>query len=104
MKSFTYKSFFNFFNRSRYLRNHDRMSNPYPALQYPEIYLLHGGYKEFFETNSDMCVPNAYRQMLDSNFSNEYKLFRAKSKSWAGGDSRAPGTNRLVKSRSRLVL
>jgi M-phase inducer phosphatase len=79
------------------------MSSPYPALHYPEIYLLHNGYKEFFENNSDLCEPHAYRQMLDSNFSNEYKHFRAKSKSW-GGDARAPGTVRLTKSRSRLVL
>lgn len=86
---------------SRFLRNHDRMSSPYPALQYPEIYLLHGGYKEFFQNNSDLCEPQSYRPMLDTSYSNEYKHFRAKSKSWTG-DGRS--SNRLSKSRSRLVL
>jgi M-phase inducer phosphatase len=86
---------------SRFLRNHDRMSSSYPALQYPEVYLLHGGYKEFFQNNSDLCDPQSYRPMLDTNYSNEYKHFRAKSKSWTG-DGRS--SNRLSKSRSRLVL
>ncbi|XP_070499387.1 M-phase inducer phosphatase-like [Chironomus tepperi] len=86
---------------SRFLRNHDRMSSPYPTLQYPEIYLLHGGYKEFFQSNSDLCEPHLYRPMLDTSYSNEYKHFRAKSKSWTG-DGRS--SNRLSKSRSRLVL
>ena len=86
---------------SRFLRNHDRMSSPYPTLQYPEIYLLHGGYKEFFQNNSDLCDPHSYRPMLDTSFSNEYKHFRAKSKSWTGGGR---SSNRLFKSRSRLIL
>lgn len=91
--------------RSRFLRNHDRTKNEssYPALHYPEIYLLHGGYKEFFEENSDMCSPNAYRPMNDPEYMDECKQFRAKSKSW-GGDARGPGTVRMTKSRSRLVL
>lgn len=79
--------------------------NLYPSLQYPEIYLLHNGYKEFFESNSDLCDPNAYRPMLEPKFTDEYKHFRAKSKSWAGiGDVRSTANNRLTKSRSRLVL
>jgi len=86
---------------SRFLRNHDRMSSAYPTLQYPEIYLLHGGYKEFFQNNSDLCDPHSYRPMLDTSFSNEYKHFRAKSKSWTG-DGRS--STRLSKSRSRLIL
>jgi M-phase inducer phosphatase 2 len=89
--------------RSRFLRNNDRMRNEhaYPALAYPEIYLLHGGYKEFYETHSDLCDPIAYRPMLDADYTEAYRHFRAKSKSW-NGDSAKP--NRLVKTRSRLVL
>lgn len=86
---------------SRFLRNHDRMACPYPTLKYPEVYLLDGGYKEFFQHNSDLCEPHSYRTMLDDDFKNEYKQFRTKSKSWTG-DGRS--TNRLSKSRSRLVL
>ncbi|CAO1437323.1 unnamed protein product [Diamesa serratosioi] len=90
---------------SRFLRNHDRMSNTdsYPALHYPEVYLLHGGYKEFFESNSTLCQPELYRPMLEPQYNEEYKVFRAKSKSWTG-DVRASASNRLTKSRSRLVL
>lgn len=91
------------FLRSRFLRNHDRSLNTYPALHYPEIYLLHGGYKEFFESNSDLCDPNAYRPMLEPKYTDEYKHFRAKTKSWTG-DVRASASNRMTKSRSRLVL
>lgn len=110
---------FFFHNSSRFLRNHDRIlnSDSYPALHYPEIYLLHGGYKDFFAVHPDLCDPVAYRQMLDPEFGDAYRHFRAKSKSWNGGDvvrgsamvgpsSSAGGglSNRLVKSRSRLVL
>ena len=36
---------------SRFLRNQDRLRNndSYPNLYYPEIYLLEGGYKAFYE-------------------------------------------------------
>ena len=108
------------------MRNHDRIlnSDSYPALHYPEIYLLHGGYKDFFAAHPDLCDPIAYRPMLDPEFGDAYRHFRAKSKSWNGADpvkgsavslgstgasstgaseGRGPPT-RLVKSRSRLVL
>lgn len=92
---------------SRFLRNHDRErnTNSYPALHYPEIYLLHGGYKEFFENHSELCDPVAYRPMLEPSFAEEYRHFRAKSKSW-NGDVKGLGgtTSRLKKSRSRLLL
>lgn len=87
--------------RSRFLRNEDRGQNDYPKLHYPEVYLLHGGYKEFFETNSELCEPREYRQMIDAQFTDEYKHFRAKTKTW-NGDSRS--TAKLTKSRSRLML
>ncbi|XP_053668805.1 uncharacterized protein LOC128719207 [Anopheles marshallii] len=102
---------------SRFLRNHDRILNAdsYPALHYPEMYLLHGGYKEFFKAHADLCDPIAYRPMLDPEFGEAYRHFRAKSRSWNGDGTGtvkasatagplAGGPNRLTKSRSRLVL
>lgn len=109
------------------MRNHDRIlnSDSYPALHYPEIYLLHGGYKDFFALHPDLCDPVAYRPMLDPLFGDAYRHFRSKSRSWNGGDvvrgsaMAGPGPSgsgglgggggggggtRLVKSRSRLVL
>ncbi|KFB42097.1 AGAP003301-PA-like protein [Anopheles sinensis] len=103
---------------SRFLRNHDRILNAdsYPALHYPEMYLLHGGYKEFFREHADLCDPIAYRPMLDPQFGNEYRQFRAKSRSWNGdgtgtvkasavpSSSSLAGGSKLTKSRSRLML
>ncbi|KAH8404682.1 hypothetical protein KR215_006716 [Drosophila sulfurigaster] len=90
---------------SRFLRNLDRErnTNAYPALHYPEIYLLHNGYKEFYETQAEMCQPNAYRPMLEPAYNEAYRHFRAKSKSW-NGDGGGATTGRFKKSRSRLML
>ncbi|XP_053669654.1 uncharacterized protein LOC128720031 [Anopheles nili] len=102
---------------SRFLRNHDRILNAdsYPALHYPEMYLLHGGYKDFFKAHAELCDPIAYRPMLDPEFGDAYRHFRAKSRSWNGdgtGTIKAAATSgslnggpsRLTKSRSRLML
>lgn len=35
-------------SRCRYVRERDRLGNEYPRLHYPELYVLKGGYKEFF--------------------------------------------------------
>ena len=35
-------------SRCRFIRERDRASNDYPSLYYPEMYILKGGYKEFF--------------------------------------------------------
>lgn len=100
-------TFFFDISRSRFLRNHDRSRNEssYPALHYPEIYLLHGGYKEFFESYSNLCEPISYRQMLDPSFNEAYRHFRAKAKSWNGDNKTvARSTNRLVKTKSRNLI
>lgn len=92
---------------SRFLRNNDRLRNQeaYPALQYPEIYLLHGGYKDFFAAFPDLCDPIAYRPMLEPTFNDEYKHFRAKTRSWSGDGVKGTAVKgTLAKSRSRLVL
>lgn len=34
--------------RCRFIRERDRATNDYPSLYYPEMYILKGGYKEFF--------------------------------------------------------
>lgn len=89
---------------SRFLRNFDRNANEYPNLQFPEIYLLHNGYKEFFEQHPKLCDPDSYLPMLDPKHGEDLRHFRSKSKTWNGEAKCASSTNRLKKSKSRLVL
>ncbi|CAF0991239.1 unnamed protein product [Brachionus calyciflorus] len=67
----------------RELRERDRSINKddYPNLCYPEIYLLEGGYKQFYESNQQLCEPRAYVPMLQDEHRNDMKFFRKKSKS-----------------------
>lgn len=82
---------------SRFLRNKDRDANKecYPSLHYPEIYLLHDGYKVFYEQHKELCTPEEYLPMLHEDHSNDLKHFRAKSKSWAGEKSGKAGRTSL---------
>jgi len=68
----------------REIRERDRKINKlnYPCLSYPEMYLLEGGYKSFFESFDDLCVPKSYLPMHHDNHRNDLKYFRSKSKSW----------------------
>ncbi|XP_023287826.1 M-phase inducer phosphatase isoform X2 [Orussus abietinus] len=80
-------------NLSRFLRNIDRQRNKehYPALHYPEVYLLHGGYRQFYTEQRHLCSPQGYRPMRDPNHEADLKQFRSKSKSWQGEKSRLSG-------------
>ncbi|XP_060537304.1 M-phase inducer phosphatase-like [Cylas formicarius] len=86
-------------NLYRYLRREDRQRNEavYPSLHYPEIYLLEGGYKCFFQKFSGMCEPNAYKEMLHPDHEEDLRQFRQKSKTW-NVDSK----HRPIKSIKRL--
>ncbi|KAF7249812.1 M-phase inducer phosphatase 1-B [Varanus komodoensis] len=72
----------------RYLRKEDRAMNEYPALHYPELYVLRGGYKHFFLTYKELCEPQSYCPMHHQDFKAEMLKFRVKSKAWAGGRRR----------------
>lgn len=52
---------------ARYLRNLDRKLNDYPDLKFPEIYIMEGGYKLFYEKYSGLCTPMHYVSMDDAN-------------------------------------
>lgn len=68
----------------RFLRNQDRSLNEhnYPNLCYPELYLLEGGYKSFYENFKFYCDPQTYKPMLHEEHLSDLKHFRAKAKSW----------------------
>ncbi|XP_022915194.1 M-phase inducer phosphatase-like [Onthophagus taurus] len=71
-------------NLLRFLRKVDRNHNMkfYPYLHFPEIYLLHGGYKNFYEEHPDLCDPNSYLPMLHPNHEKDLRFFRSKSKTF----------------------
>ncbi|XP_016983158.1 cdc25-like protein phosphatase twine [Drosophila rhopaloa] len=94
----------------RFLRSNDRSQHAhnYPTLGYPELYILHNGYKEFFGLYGQLCEPSQYVPMLAPAHNDEFRYFRAKTKSWQcgeGGDSGigGGGSRGLRKSRSRLL-
>uniref|UniRef100_A0A8C8VNU5 M-phase inducer phosphatase n=1 Tax=Pelusios castaneus TaxID=367368 RepID=A0A8C8VNU5_9SAUR len=68
----------------RYMREEDRAMNEYPALHYPELYVLKGGYKEFFPEYMELCEPQDYCPMHHQDYKAELLKFRTKSKLWAG--------------------
>ncbi|XP_069832381.1 M-phase inducer phosphatase 2 [Dendropsophus ebraccatus] len=72
----------------RFVRQQDRKSNEYPKLHYPELYVLKGGYKDFFPSYQTLCEPQSYRSMYHKDFKEHLKLFRSKSRTWGGDRSK----------------
>lgn len=52
---------------ANFIRSHDRAVNAvnYPKLTYPEIYILDGGYSQFFSQHPAKCFPQNYVEMND---------------------------------------
>ncbi len=70
----------------KFFREMDRKFNSasYPNLCFPELYVLDGGYKQFFERHQEFCSPRHYISMWDEKFQLECKIETAKfRKSWA---------------------
>ncbi|XP_043843359.1 M-phase inducer phosphatase 3 [Dromiciops gliroides] len=66
----------------RYLREEDRALNKYPALHYPEIYILKGGYRDFFLEYVELCEPQSYCPMHHQDHKAELLRYRSQSKAW----------------------
>ncbi|XP_053374195.1 M-phase inducer phosphatase 1-like [Mercenaria mercenaria] len=83
----------------RFLRSQDRELNKeqYPRLNFPEVYLLDGGYKAFFTTLKEYCEPASYKPMLNEDHVADLRHFRVKSKSWTEGEKQK--TNKRQRSR-----
>ncbi|KAL4076974.1 hypothetical protein V8B97DRAFT_1866137 [Scleroderma yunnanense] len=81
---------------AKHLRSHDRAMNNhvYPRIHYPEVYVLEGGYCEYFKYSGDRCEPPAYVTMDDPNHAHSRRedldQFRkakfGRTKSYAYGD------------------
>ncbi|XP_051889271.1 M-phase inducer phosphatase 2 [Pristis pectinata] len=83
----------------RFLREKDREVNgtDYPKLHYPELYVLKGGYREFFPKFKLYCEPQGYRPMNHEDFRDDLRKFRLKSRTWAGERSKRDMYSRLKK-------
>lgn len=64
----------------RLLREKDRQMNKYPQLLHPELYLLEGGYRDFYKKYKEYCVPQAYKPMKSRNHREELKNYRKRRK------------------------
>nr|XP_046269302.1 M-phase inducer phosphatase 2 [Scatophagus argus] len=81
----------------RFVRERDRAMNEYPKLHYPELYILKGGYKDFFHHFQSQCEPQSYRPMHHEAFKEDLRKFRLKSRTWAGERSKRDMYSRLKK-------
>ncbi|XP_074759785.1 M-phase inducer phosphatase 2 isoform X3 [Athene noctua] len=79
----------------RFVREKDRACNEYPNLHYPELYVLKGGYREFFPQYQSHCEPQDYRPMRHEDFKEDLRKFRLKSRTWAGERSKRELCSRL---------
>ncbi|XP_062430452.1 M-phase inducer phosphatase 2 isoform X2 [Rhea pennata] len=79
----------------RFVREKDRACNEYPHLHYPELYVLKGGYREFFPQYQAHCEPQDYRPMHHEDFKEDLRKFRLKSRTWAGERSKRELYSRL---------
>ncbi|XP_067587969.1 M-phase inducer phosphatase 3 isoform X2 [Pseudorca crassidens] len=68
----------------RSLRQEDRAVNQYPALYYPELYILKGGYRDFFPEYMELCEPQSYCPMHHQDHKTEMLRCRNQSKAWEG--------------------
>uniref|UniRef100_A0A8C5NVS9 Cell division cycle 25C n=1 Tax=Jaculus jaculus TaxID=51337 RepID=A0A8C5NVS9_JACJA len=68
----------------RSLREEDRALNQYPALHYPELYILKGGYRDFFTEYMDLCEPRSYCPMHHQDHQAELLQWRSQSKAQEG--------------------
>ncbi|ELV10147.1 M-phase inducer phosphatase 3 [Tupaia chinensis] len=68
----------------RSLREEDRMLNQYPALYYPELYILKGGYRDFFPEYMELCEPQSYCPMHHQDHKAELLRCQSQSKAQEG--------------------
>ncbi|XP_040830164.1 M-phase inducer phosphatase 3 [Ochotona curzoniae] len=68
----------------RSLREEDRARNQYPALHYPELYILKGGYRDFFPEYTELCEPQSYCPMHHLDHKAELLRCRSQSKAQEG--------------------
>ncbi|KAJ8405446.1 hypothetical protein AAFF_G00319190 [Aldrovandia affinis] len=81
----------------RLLRRQDRSVNEYPALHYPEVYVLKGGYKDFYHLYGHLCEPQSYCPMHHEDHRDELLQFRTHSRASAEERRRREHLTLLIK-------
>ncbi|XP_061092383.1 M-phase inducer phosphatase 1-B-like [Conger conger] len=81
----------------RLLRRQDRSVNEYPALHYPEVYVLKGGYRDFYHLYKSQCEPQAYCPMHHEDHREELLRFRTSSRASAEDRRRREHVSRIIK-------
>ncbi|XP_036403545.1 M-phase inducer phosphatase 1-B-like [Megalops cyprinoides] len=81
----------------RLLRRQDRSVNEYPALHYPEVYILKGGYRDFYHLCKEHCEPQSYCPMHHEDHREELLRFRTHSRASAEERRRREHITRLIK-------
>jgi M-phase inducer tyrosine phosphatase len=81
---------------AKHLRSKDRAINNhnYPRVHFPEVYILEGGYRQYFKESGARCEPPGYVRMDDPNYAasrrEDLDHFRkaklGRTKSYAYGD------------------
>nr|XP_046173681.1 M-phase inducer phosphatase 1-B-like [Oncorhynchus gorbuscha] len=79
------------------LRSVDRSMNEYPALHYPELYVLKGGYRDFYHSHQEHCEPQAYCPMHHEDHREELLRCRTHSRALAEERRRRHHIQTLVK-------
>lgn len=89
---------------AKFLRQSDRNMNTqnFPKVHYPEVYILEGGYCDFFKQFPNQCEPRAYVAMDDPHYQDrcevEYGRFRkwSRSRSYSGQTAKQASTTRVL--------
>eukprot|EP00474_Spongospora_subterranea_P011196 CRZ11654.1 hypothetical protein [Spongospora subterranea] len=67
----------------RAFRSLDRAANTYPTLSFPQMYIMKGGYRQFFNQYQSSCKPQSYVTMADPTLSKQWrKEVKECRKSW----------------------
>ncbi|XP_028843688.1 M-phase inducer phosphatase 1-B-like [Denticeps clupeoides] len=82
----------------RLLRSVDRSRNEYPYLNYPELYILKGGYRDFYQSYREHCEPQSYCPMHHQDHREELLRCRMRSRATAEDRRRQQLVSRLGKS------
>lgn len=86
----------------RFFRSLDRQCNVYPHLSFPDVYVMNGGYRDFFASFVQHCRPMRYVPM-DHASSKQWTNEIAKSRrSWKEADTAMTTNRSRTRSRSRL--